>query len=246
MFARLSAAEGELETHFYVQFAGQSANLVDLRDRWRTWWRDNKDKSPDNWRRDALGQAVDELTSEKWWRRMLSARRLMRLTGRAVIPPDVFDLPGWKRLQDQWRRWSELNGDGPPLAWLLAAGVEAGLLPRGTSNDANDADAHLDDLVKLAGFAPQPLGDAALLRLQTWPDRQALLASALLWQRSPRRRLANWVRWRASAIASRRRLIYTAEDLKRPTTQRSTQPTTGPTTLPSSQSITLSLQGSIK
>jgi hypothetical protein len=191
LFSRLCVVEDALEPYFFVQFADQSKDLQDLKAKWSAWWSANKGKAPEQWWRQAADQAAEELTHADWWHRMRAARRLTRLTGQAAIPPAVFDTGGWKAPQAAWRK--KLQGDSSPRLWLLAEGVRAGVLPAGAEAHAADDAACLADLVKLAGFGPDPLAEAAMLQIQQHAPRDAVLKLANSWKHSPRRALAYWV-----------------------------------------------------
>ena len=199
LFSRLCWAEQGLELYFFVQFADQSKDFQDLKGKWSAWWLANKDKAPEQWWRQAAGQAVEELTHADWWHRMRAARRLTRLMGQAVVPPKVFDMSGWKALQATWRQ--KLEGDSSsPRLWLLGEGVRVGVLPAGAEAHATDDSAYLADLVKLAGFGPDPLAEAALVQMYYHAPREALLKLADSWKHSPRRGLAFWI-WSQSQAA---------------------------------------------
>jgi len=213
LFARLCVAEQQLEPLLLVQFADQAANLIDLRDKWAAWWLANKDKGRDQWWRQALAQAVEELGHANWWHRARAVRRLARLTGQAVTPPNVFDLPQWDKLRTQWRQRLQRDPSASPRAWLLKAGAEAAVLPPGAEKQAGDDAACLAALVKLAGVAQQPLAEAALLQLQTWPDPDGLVRLSITWQHSPRRDLAAWARTHLATLTGKARFAYVPEDL---------------------------------
>ena len=216
LFAELCAAEQDLEPHFYVQFADQSENLLQLRDHWLTWWQANKDQPREIWWQQGLRQAVAELTHQNWWHRMRAARRLMRLTGKLVVPPNAFDLPAWQRLQQQWQQLLEQNEKLTPAQWLFAEAVQAGLLGPKTKELPDDAPARLNALISLASSAPYPLSETALLHLETWPDRLQLIQASLPWQRSPRRTLAFWAMDKLQKLTGHNRFIYTPADLPEP------------------------------
>jgi hypothetical protein len=201
LFSRLCWAEQGLEPYFFVQFADRSKDLQDLKARWSAWWLANKGKAPEQWWRQAADQAVEELTHADWWHRMRAARRLTRLTGQAVVPPNkVFDLGGWKALQGTWR--GKLKGDSSsPRLWLLTAGVRAGVLPAGAEAHAADDAAYLADLVKLAGFAPDALAEAAMLQMQQHAPKEAVLKLANSWKHSPRRALAYWIWYQSRQVS---------------------------------------------
>ena len=224
MFARLCAAEQDLEPHFFVQFADQATDLMDLRRRWLAWWAANRDKPREQWLRQAVDQAVAELTHKRWWHRCRAVRRLMRLTGRNVTPPGVFDLAGWRKLQGQWRDFLAANGSSSPAAWLLREGVRRGTLPAGTEADAGDPGKYRAHLIRLAGFAPRVLSEAALLQLQAaGVSSRELAAEALSWRKSPRRSLAGWVREQLHSPGRPERIFYSPADLKTPTTAPATK-----------------------
>lgn len=232
-FARLHAAEQDLEPLCYVQFADQSANHVELLAKWQAWWQANKDRGRQSWWRQAVVQAAGELTSPKWFNRLLAARRLMRLTGRPVAPPNPFDLPAWKALQEQWNQWL-----GTPAANDLrlcltqsgqAAGVseagvspaapagttEAGVSPAAPSGADDDPDAAwLDTLVRLAGSGKHPVSGAAMLQLAAWPDRRQLARHCLTWQRSSLPELRKWARARLTPPAGPQRVYYDAANAR--------------------------------
>lgn len=220
-FARLHAAEQDLEPLCYVQFADQSANPVDLLAKWQAWWQANKDQSRQSWWRQAVAQAAAELTSPRWFNRLLAARRLMRLTGRPVAPPNPFDLPAWKALQGQWNQWLDTPGANDLRLCLTesaqAAGVsEVGVSPGAQNGAGSDPDAAwLDTLVKLAGSGKHPVSGAALLQLAAWPDRQQLVRHCLSWQRCPLPELRKWARARLTPPAGRQRVYYDAADARR-------------------------------
>ena len=220
-FAKLCAAEQGLDSFFHVQFADKASNLVELHAQWTAWWSANKNKPRDDWWRQGLTQAVEELTHKKWWHRMRAARRLMRLTGQRIAPPMVFDAKGWGELQKTWRAKLTSGASETPRQWLLAAAVEAGAL-KGSADIKDDA-AYLDALVQLAGFADGRLAEAACLRLETWPDRDQLARHCLPWQKSPRERLRNWVKWELRGRTGKQRLMYTSADFTK-TPPAATQP----------------------
>jgi len=213
LFASLCATEQDLEPFFHVQFADQSANLADLHRRWLAWWAANKDKSRQDWWRQALGQAVEELTHKRWWHRMRAVRRLARLTGRSVKPVGVFDTKAWAALQKTWRTELAQRADVTSRQWLLTAAVAAGALKPGAAATAGDDAAYLDALVRITGWAPGPLAEAACLRLETWPDEKQLVRHALAWQACPRSSLRSWVKERARTLTGKHRMLYTAGDL---------------------------------
>lgn len=219
LFAWLPRGEQDLEPHFLVQFSAQAGTPAELLGKWQAWWQANQGQSREQWWRQAAGLAADDLTSPKWWNRMLAARRLVRLTGLEVAAPGAFDLPAWQRLQSQWRQWLADRQGVRPRAWLLTAGVEAGLLPEGAQSHAADDAAWLADLVTLAGFAAPPLSEAAMLQLQAWPDEEQLARASLPWQHSPRPALAQWTQRSLAQLTGKARLIYTEADLPAATTQ---------------------------
>ena len=208
IFAALCAAEQDLEPFFYVQFADRAANLAELHAKWLVWWSANKNKPRDEWWRQGLTQAVGELTHKRWWLRLRAVRRLMRLTGRTVTPPGVFDTKGWQRLQETWRAKLANRNGATHRQWLLAAAVEAGAV-KDAATAANDDEAYLDVLVQLAGLATGPLAEAACLRLETWPDHKQLVRHSLPWQGSPRRGLRDWAQRAARILTGKQRLLYT-------------------------------------
>ena len=212
-FARRCESEQDLEPVFAVQFADRASTAVDLHYRWRQWWRANGEKSRDHWWRQGVGQAVEELTHKRWWHRCRAVRRLERLTGRAVVPPALFDADGWRALQKQWNAWRQDHADDPRDACLIRQGVEAEVLPAAAAGKIDEA-ATLRHLVHLAGWGDERLAEAALLRLETFECTTfELLLAALPWQQCPRLSLAHWVRSRAGVVAARKRLTYTADDL---------------------------------
>lgn len=247
LFARLCEAEQDREPLFYVQFADQAKDMPELADKWAAWWAANKSLSREQWWRQGLEQAVGELTHAKWWHRMRAVRRLERLTGQAVYSPtlNVFDMKAWQGLQAQWRAkigTAQADTDyRDPRTALIREGLRAGVLTRQDVNEFNGetADAAgLRNLVKLAGFAKQPLAEAALIQLETWPDQAALVRASLGWQFSPRRDLASWARGRLEMLTGRQRLVYTQEDAKeaatRPVPATQTAPAMEPGTQPAS------------
>ncbi|HDZ22047.1 hypothetical protein LCGC14_0016460 [marine sediment metagenome] len=212
-FARRCESEQDLEPVFAVQFADRASTAVDLQNRWRQWWRANGDKSRDHWWRQAVGQAVEELTHKRWWHRCRAARRLERLTGRAVAGPALFDTDGWRALQKQWNAWRQDHADDTRDACLIRQGIEAEVLPAAAAGKIDEA-ATLRHLIRLAGWGDERLAEAALLRLETFECTTfELLLAALPWQQCPRPSLAHWVRSRAGVVVARKRLTYTADDL---------------------------------
>jgi hypothetical protein len=77
--------------------------------------------------------------------------------------------------------------------------VRVGVLSAGAEAHATDDSAYLADLVKLAGFAPDPLAEAAMLQMVRAP-REAVFKLADSWKHSPRRGLAFWI-WSQSQAA---------------------------------------------
>ena len=74
-------------------------------------------------------------------------------------------------------------------------------------------------LIRLAGFAPEALAEAALLQLGTAPVAERLARQALSWQQSPRRDLARWVRQALHRQMGLRRLVRLPADLSAPSTR---------------------------
>ncbi|MCE5278434.1 MAG: HEAT repeat domain-containing protein [Planctomycetaceae bacterium] len=213
VFQRPCLLEQHLEPSFYVQFADRARNGAELFDLWRAWWRDNRTATPAQWWRQGLEQAVAELTHPRWWHRMRASARLMRLSGRWVDPPSLFDMNAWRQLQRQWRRRLEEPAFADRRSCLLQAAIEAGALPREALAHATADEQYLADLVRLAGWAPQPLATAAVMQLQTRPDRDQLLRATLAWQRCPRFELVKWTRLVLSQRTRATRLFYTREQL---------------------------------
>lgn len=232
-FAMLCALEQDLEPHFFVQFADVAENPVDLLRHWNRWWQDNKHKPADDWYRQGLEQAIGELTHAKWWHRCRAGRRLMRLTGRDVDLPDAFDTSGWQELQRQWQQWARDHGSDGRFAALFDRAVEQGVLEPDAKPEPSDPDASLAALVHIAGRAPQPLAEAALLQLEAFgADPLDMTRAALDWQSCPRPSLASWARRRAEMFTDRRRLLYRSEHIAPPT---ETAPATRPATAPAGQ-----------
>ena len=238
-FERLCVAEQEYEKVFFVQFADQCSNPLELADKWSQWWAANKDKSREDWWRQAIGQAVGELTHASWWHRTRAARRLMRLTGWTFVVPTPFDLPGWAALQADSRKRIESEGVNPRNYLLTAAakadGVGLGVFAASDVSHAGNDEAYLADLVRMAGFAPAPVSEAALLQLNTWPDRKQLVRQALSWQNSPRRELGAWEREQCDKLTGKSLLVYNKSDLDeaatRPANKLATKPA-APTSQP--------------
>jgi HEAT repeat protein len=233
-FARLHAAEQDLEPLCYVQFADQSASPVELLAKWQAWWRANKDQGRQSWWRQAVVQAAAELTSPKWFNRMVAARRLMRLTGRPVALPNPFDLPAWKNLRQQWNQWLDTPAANDLRLCLTQSGQaagageagvspaapsgagEAGVSPAAPSGAGDDPDAAwLDTLVRLAGSGKHPVSGAALLQLAAWPDRRQLARHCLTWQRCPLPELRKWARARLTPPAGPQRVYYDDADARK-------------------------------
>ena len=213
LFADLCAAEDDLEPHFHVQFAAQAKHLLHLHGLWAAWWRDNADRPREQWWRQAVRQAVDELTDGRWWIRMRAARRLTRLTGRNVIPPNPFALPAWKELQRDWTARIGQLDQWTPRACLLQQAAAEGALPKGIDPALAGPEEAVRALVDLAGFGPAPLAEAALVQLQTWNDPDRLTRASVTWMVSPRPSLVSWARQRLEDLTGRRRLFYTEADL---------------------------------
>ncbi len=213
-FASQCETEQHLEPYLLVQFADRSGNFLAMDDQWQQWWEANGEKSRDQWWRQAVGQAAEELTHERWWHRCRALRRLERLTGRVVASPALFDMDGWRALQLQWNAWRQANEGDTQNACLIREGMAAGLLSESALLELGSAEAVRGHLVKLAGWGSGPLAEAALLRLETLDcSDDELLRSALVWQECPKLALAHWVRSQAAAVTGRQLLRYTADDL---------------------------------
>jgi HEAT repeat protein len=206
-FMLMMEAEQMLEPYYFVQFADTAADTMDLRNKWESWWNDNRGKPREQWMRQALTQATAELTHANWWHRLRAARRIMRLTGAKIAPPNPFDLPAWKALQSQWAARAT---DGVTTI-LLNHAMEAKVIA--TVPDAADRAALLKALVHIGGHAPAHLSEAALLHLHAWPDDDAMLRAALAWQHSPRRELLEWTQDRMRERGGQRRAVYVEGDL---------------------------------
>ncbi len=210
MAARLCAAEAWLEPVFFVQFADQAKDVADLRRRWAQWYAAHGDQPREQWWRQAVESATAELTDARWWHRARAAARLRRLTGRVEAAPNLFDLPKWTTWQNQWRAWLATPEAMSPQSCLIAAAAADQAIA------SNGDDAYLTDLVRLAGWGPDHLAEAALLQLSNWPDHDALVAAALDWQDCPNPALRQWVRDRARQRSGIHRLVYVEADLSPP------------------------------
>ena len=219
VFARLCAAEQALEGRYAVQFADKAGNLAELRQRWLAWWAASAARGELQWRLRGARQAAAELADGRWWHRQRGARRLTRLTGRAVVPPALFDMDAWRALSERWSRWLDQPGNADVRAWLPAAAAEAGLLEQSAAADALEGPGRLRLLVRLAGFAAAPLAEAALRELRCLADRQQLLRACLPWQDCPRRDLAAWAQAALRELTGKTRLVYLPSDLPAPSTR---------------------------
>jgi HEAT repeat protein len=234
-FISLPAAEQSMEALCFVQFADRSSTPVDLLAHWRLWWSANKNGSRGEWWKQATAQAAAELTHEKWWYRMLAARRLARLTGRAEAIPNPFDLAAWASLQERHGQWMARHGQEDPRLWLVEAALEAKVLdPAGKARLLGEAPgvsqpwepaAWLEALVRMAGSGKHPLAAAALLQLETWPDRAQLLRACLPWQQSPVEELRVWARRELQQAMGKRLIFFTQADCPLPA---ATEPASAP------------------
>lgn len=211
-FARLCVAEQALEPHCFVQFADQCDTPAELYRTWRAWWAENADRPRSHWWRQAVAQAIDEVTHRHWWHRARALRRLARLTGRRAALPALFDAAACAAAQKEWRRWWRAAAFESAPQCLAHQAAASGLTFATTR--ASDDVGHRRLLVRLAGCKVAPLNEAALLQLQAAPACTAELAEgALAWQRCANRALALWVRRTLRAATGRSRLFYAPDNL---------------------------------
>ncbi len=208
---RMVVLETNQETDFFVQFADQADSPRELMKLWQTWWTKNKDQSPNEWWRQAVGQATNELNDDRWWFRLRGAFRYERLTGRTLDLPAVLDREGWTELQLAVQKDNKANQDKLPAEIVLSSAKQttgANIDSVSTENATN-----LEKLVELAGWHEGVIATAALRQLNHWPNKTELLQAALRWQHSPKPELRQWIQSQVVDHANHAKLFYSKQDI---------------------------------
>ncbi len=194
LFARLCAAEQALEPICYVQLAGKVQTLPELRAAWQAWWREHGQQSRQQWWRLALQQATADLTHEHWWIRLrrcatATAHRPRHHVAQRVRPrPVEASSAAVANMAERFRGRAAGHVHYPRgNRSRCAAGRCAQQRHRAGAPRA---------LVRLAGWGPRALSQAALLQLNMRQPTPTLLKTMRIWQFSPRIKLGQWVRER--------------------------------------------------
>jgi HEAT repeat protein len=186
------------------------------------WWRQAAEQAveelthADWWQRMRAARRLTRLTGQavipprvfdkSGWKALQAAWR-QKLRGDSSSPHVVGGGHPWPPPPDAAARDGHratspaTQASSSPRLWLLAAGVRAGVLPAGAEAHATDDAAYLADLVKLAGFAPDALAEAAMLQMQQHAPRDAILKLANSWKHSPRRALAYWIWYQSRQVS---------------------------------------------
>ena len=184
----LEKQESSLFNATLTQLAGEGLNGRGLESAWRDWLEKHATSDPDALWRLGVTSATQSLTDPRWWRRALARERLQRLTGQSIEQPALFDNEQWASLQQQWESWGASDNGASARAAISAAALEAGLIDEAPSDDA----AELNMLIRMAGWGDKVQSNAALHRLNLWPDQAALIKAAEAWQNAPRTELRAW------------------------------------------------------
>ena len=186
--------EENLEPVFFVQFAADAKSPAHLLKLWQKWWDENKNKTRDDWKKQALKQAIAELTHPKWYIRVRAYRRLHRLTGAAYDKklPGPLDLNTFKSLQRKWKKSAVKLAKQDPKAWIIDSAISQKIISTSDRNIYKDSKKYLELLVKLAR-EKSPIGESAMIELNSWPNRKELLLAATdLYNNPGHKMISQW------------------------------------------------------